>query len=177
MPGQVPSGLPEGTIAQVGELAKLYGKVDVRVMDYTLHGKRVIVPRDAKPFAISGDTYRTRRLGPTVKKPKSFRFTDLNSVWPSSTVVAMQGPQRQTIAIQSHSDSLPVREKTAAEELLHDPKNRGARTEREVAGRRVIMISSARAPQAWHSSKAATYLSWQPGGPVRPTFLCRSPRP
>ena len=53
----------EGTIAQVGELAKLYGNVDVQVLDYTIGGRKVIVSQDATPFAISGDTYRNPWLG------------------------------------------------------------------------------------------------------------------
>lgn len=36
-------------------------------------------------------------LGLTVVKPDSFRFTRLDAVWPDYTIVAMEGPQRQTV--------------------------------------------------------------------------------
>jgi len=55
--------LREGTIAQVGELAKLHRNVDVQVLDYTIGGRKVIVSQDATPFTISGDTYRNPWLG------------------------------------------------------------------------------------------------------------------
>ena len=76
----------EGTIAQVGELAKLYGNVDVQVLDYTIGGRKVIVPQDATPFTISGDTYRNPWFGLTVQKPQTFRFTQLDAVWPNTTM-------------------------------------------------------------------------------------------
>src|SRR5262249_6637301 len=71
------SSLQEGTISQVGELARLYGNVDLQVLDYTVHGKRVVVPQEARPFTITGDTYRNPWLGLTVEKPKGFGFTQL----------------------------------------------------------------------------------------------------
>ena len=131
----------EGTIAQVGELAKLYGNVDVQVLDYTIGGMKVI-SLDATPFTISGDTYRNPWLGLTVQKPQTFRFTRLDAVWPNTTVVAMEGPRQQVVEIQSHSASLPVDEHSGEEKLLRDAKISGMRTEREVAGHRWTVISS-----------------------------------
>ena len=137
------SSLQEGTIAQVGELAKLYGNVEIQVLDYTIDCRKVIVPQDARPFTISGDTYRNPWLGLTVRKPTTFRFTQLVAVWPNSTVVAMMGPRQQVVTIQSNSSTLPVDERSGTEELLRDADISGTRTEREVAGHRVIVISSA----------------------------------
>lgn len=137
------SSLQEGTIAQVGELAKLYGNVDVQVLDYTIHGKRVVVPQEAKPFTITGNTYRNPWLGLTVQKPQSFSFAQLDAVWPDSTVVAMQGPQRQLVEIESASASLPVDEKSSEGKLLRDAEIAGTQSQREIAGQRVTVISSA----------------------------------
>jgi hypothetical protein len=153
--------LREGTIAQVGELAKLHRNVDVQVLDYTIGGRNVIVPQHATPFTISGDTYRSPWLGLTVQKPQTFRFTQLDAVWPNTTVVAMEGPRQQVVEIQSHSASLPVDEHSAEEKLLRDAKISGMRTEREVAGHRLTVISSvntaglaARRTVAWHGESA-----------------------
>jgi hypothetical protein len=137
------SGLEEGTIAQVGELAKLFGNVDITILDYTIHGRRVVVPRDAKPFSISDDTYQNPWLGHTVQKPKGFRYTQLDSTWPESTIVAMEGPRNQTLQIRSHSESLPVDEKAAEQKLLNAADIVGRARETKLSGYRGTLMSSA----------------------------------
>ncbi len=137
------SGLQEGTVAKVGELAKLYGNVDIRVVNYTIHNKRVDVPADAKPFSISEDTYLNPWLGLSLRKPKSFRFMQLYSVWPVSTILAMEGPEKQLVEIQSFSQSLPLDEKTAEKEFLADDGITGTAIEKIVDGHRGTFIESA----------------------------------
>lgn len=136
------SGLQEGVIAQVGELAKLYGNVDIRILDYTIRGNRIVVPQDAERFSISGDIYQDPWLGLTVQKPKGFHFTQLTATWPESTVVGMQGPQQERVEIQSHSVSLPVQESTAEEELLRSAGITGTRSNKRVDGQQAVLISS-----------------------------------
>jgi hypothetical protein len=46
----------------------------------------------------------------------------------------MKGPQQQVVEIQSHSDSLPIREKPAEERLFRKVGITGTRGEKEVAG-------------------------------------------
>ena len=60
---------------------KAVRNVDVQVLDYTIGGRKVIVPQDATLFAISGDTYRNPWLGLTVQKPQTFRFTQLDAAF------------------------------------------------------------------------------------------------
>jgi hypothetical protein len=102
------SALEEGAIAGMGSLAQLYGNVDIEILEYTVGGKRVTVPRDAKPFLISGNTYRNPWLGLTVTKPDSFRFTTIDAVWPDTTVVAMSGPRGESVEIEGRSASLEL---------------------------------------------------------------------
>jgi transglutaminase-like putative cysteine protease len=137
------SSLQEGAIADVGSLARLYGNVEIQILEYTIHGKKVTVPEDARPFSISSDTYRNPWIGLTVTKPPSFTFTALHAVWPESTVVAMEGPGNRKVEIQSHSESLPVSGEGAEAELLRDAKIEGTRTEMEVNGHRAVAIFSA----------------------------------
>jgi Transglutaminase-like superfamily len=137
------SGLEEGTIAQVGELAKLFGNVDITILEYTVHGRRVVVPQNAKPFSISEDTYQNPWLGLTLQKPKGFRYTQLDSTWPESTIVAMEGPQNQTIQIRSLSQSLPVDEKEAEQKFLNAADIVGTSRETKLSGYRGTLISSA----------------------------------
>jgi hypothetical protein len=62
---------------------------------------------DAKPYVVNNDTYRNQWLGLTVVKPDSFQFTKLDAVWPDDTVVALEGPQRQTIEKRGHYNQVP----------------------------------------------------------------------
>ena len=54
----------------------------------------------------------------------------------------MKGPQRQLVTIESHSQSLPVDEKSAEEKLLSADEITGMPTEKIVAGRRGTFVSS-----------------------------------
>jgi hypothetical protein len=94
------SSLAEGLSTQMGALMQLYGSLDIQIIEYTLNGRRVAVPPDAKPYAVNGNTYRNPWLGLTVEKPDSLQFTKLDAVWPDYTIVAMEGLQHQTVEIQ-----------------------------------------------------------------------------
>jgi Transglutaminase-like superfamily len=94
------SSLEEGISTGIGALAQLYGNVDIQILEYTLKGRCVTVPVDAPPYVTTDNTYRNQWLGLTVVKPDSFRFTRLDAVWPDYTIVAMDGPQHQTVEIQ-----------------------------------------------------------------------------
>jgi hypothetical protein len=94
------SSLAEGLSTQMGALMQLYGNLDIQIIEYTLKGRRVAVPPDAKPYAVNGNTYRNPWLGLTVEKPDSLQFTKLDAVWPDYTIVAMEGLQHQTVEIQ-----------------------------------------------------------------------------
>ena len=92
--------MEEGISTGIGALARLYGNVDIQILEYTLKGRGATVPVDAPPYVTTDNTYRNQWLGLTVVKPDSFRFTRLDAVWPDCTVVAMEGPQHQTVEIQ-----------------------------------------------------------------------------
>ncbi len=82
--------LEDNMSAAVSGGARLYGNVDVAVLEYTLNGRTYKVPEDAKPYAIAGDEYRNPWLGITVRKPEGARFTKLDAVYPDSTIVAIE---------------------------------------------------------------------------------------
>jgi hypothetical protein len=94
------SSLEEGISTQIGALMQLYGNLDIQILEYTLKGRRTTVPVDAKPYVANNNTYRNSWLGLTVAKPDSFHFTKLDAFWPDDTIVAMEGPQHQTVEIQ-----------------------------------------------------------------------------
>ncbi len=135
------SSFEEGTVAQVGALASLFGNVDIQILQYTVAGKTVDVPADAKPYVIDGDTYRNSWLGLSVTKPPSFQFVKLDSVWPDSSVVTMQGPGHETVEVENHSASLPTRPDDL-KRFLDEIDFSGTTTDTEIQGRRATMISS-----------------------------------
>jgi hypothetical protein len=94
------SSLENGISTQIGALMQLYGSLDIRVLEYTLKGKRVVVPANAKSYEINGNTYQNPWLGLTVTKPDSFRFSKLDAVWPDNTVVEMEGTENQIVGMQ-----------------------------------------------------------------------------
>jgi hypothetical protein len=103
------SALEEGTLAQMGSLAQLFGNVDVAIVEYTVDGRLVAVPGNAVPYSIEGNTYRDPWLGFSIEKPGDFRFTGAGAVWPNKAVVAMEGPGGRRVEVENLSASLPVK--------------------------------------------------------------------
>jgi hypothetical protein len=136
------SALEEGAITGVGALAMLYGHVGIEILGYTIHGRHVTVAAGAKPFVIDADTYRNQWLGLTFRKPAAFRFTELESVWPKSTVLAIEGPGGESLEIQSHSESLPASRTEDDDELLRAAAVQGTRREVEIGGRMTMVMAS-----------------------------------
>ena len=103
------SALEEGTLAQMGSLAQLFGNVDVAIVGYTLNGRSVSVPANATPYSIEGNTYRDPWLGFSIEKPGDFKFTGAGATWPNKAVVAMEGPGGRRFELENLSASLPVK--------------------------------------------------------------------
>jgi transglutaminase-like putative cysteine protease len=129
------SALEDGTLAGIASLGQLFGNVDISILEYTVAGRTVHVPPDAKPYTIEGNTYRNRWIGITVKKPDSYSFSGADLKWPQTILIAMDGPQKQRIEIHNLSVSLPTSSSDAAkifgeEEIAGDiPKVRIGRYE------------------------------------------------
>jgi len=82
--------LEDNMSAAVSGGARLYGNLDVAVLEYTANGRKHKVPEDAKPYTIAGDEYRNPWLGIAMRKPEGGRFTTLDAVYPDSTIVAIE---------------------------------------------------------------------------------------
>jgi transglutaminase-like putative cysteine protease len=93
------SSLEEGTIAGVGSLARMYGNVDIEILAYTVNGKTVEVPEDARPFSVEEGVYENPWLGVKVRKPANYRYTRLDAVWPEPGIVVLVGPQGEIVTI------------------------------------------------------------------------------
>jgi transglutaminase-like putative cysteine protease len=133
--------LQEGVMASDG-LAQLAGNIDIQTLEYTVGGERFVVPEKAQAFTVEGDTYRNTWLGLTVVKPGAFRFTRLDAVWPENTVLAMEGPNHQSIEIESASGALPASDHADYWKYLAEDGISGDRSKIPIAGHRALVISS-----------------------------------
>jgi hypothetical protein len=87
-----------GTVEKVGELAKLYSKVDIRILSYRLAGRTVTVSPTAADHSVQGNTFDDPWLGLRVTKPAQASFDDLDSHWPDPFVVSVvEGDSRARI--------------------------------------------------------------------------------
>ena len=134
------SSLEEGISTQIGALMQLYGNLDVKVLEYTLKGRRVAVPADAKPHEVNKNIYRNSWLGLTVVKPDRFQFTKLDAAWPDDTIVEIQGPKHQIIEI--HKSLYSPQFETEPAEYLRRVGISGIQKNLKVSGFSGLEISS-----------------------------------
>ena len=80
-----------GALSGAGELARLYGKVDVRTLAFRRGPASTEVSRNDVDHQVQGSTYRNAWLGLTVTRPDGMAFDDLDAHWPSNVVLAMKG--------------------------------------------------------------------------------------
>ncbi|HEY6249296.1 MAG TPA: transglutaminase-like domain-containing protein [Candidatus Angelobacter sp.] len=137
------SNFEDGGSAQMGSFAQLVGNMDIKILEYTVNGRHFVVPEDAPAFMVDGDTYRNPWLGLSVTKPRAFHFSKLNAMWPDNTIVAMEGPQRRVVEIESYSGSLPTSESPDYEKYLHDEGIVGEQKKVQINDRRAVLVSSA----------------------------------
>jgi hypothetical protein len=133
--------LGEGTLAQVRSLGQLFGNVDITILEYTAGGHSIVVPEDAKPFTITNDTCHNPWLGSSIVKPSSFKFSGFDLAWPQTTVVAMDGPEKQRVEVENLSASLPAA-KFDGEKYLRDAGIAGTQSTGVLAGHRATIVSS-----------------------------------
>lgn len=88
----IASALSDGL--PMGPLSQMFGNVDIRTLGYTYHGHRVAIPKDAKPYKVSGSTYENPWLGVTVQGIPGFRFDRLDQGWPDNTLLNMRNGNR-----------------------------------------------------------------------------------
>jgi hypothetical protein len=102
------SSLEDGTVGTLGGLGQVLGNVDIKILEYTVGGRRTVVDEHARPYSIEGNIYRNPWIGLSVAKPTGFRFTGFDLAWPQTTVIAMEGPGGQRAEIHNESESLPT---------------------------------------------------------------------
>ncbi len=91
------SGIGSGAV----ELARLLGRISVRIEGYSLDGRRTRVPADAPPYRIDGRRYRNPWLGLSLEAPAGYRYAALDAVYPDPTVLRLDGPGEARITLRS----------------------------------------------------------------------------
>lgn len=69
---------------------KMFGNVDIRVLEFEVRGRAVQVPEKAAPQVVGGASYTNRWLGFRLTAPDGYRIGGLDSVFPDPTVVAVE---------------------------------------------------------------------------------------
>jgi hypothetical protein len=83
-----------------GPANRLFGQIDLRVLEFALAGEPVVaVPEGAPPYRVSDDLYENPGLGLSLRKPAGFTFSELDAVWPDSTLLSIEGPAGTTAVL------------------------------------------------------------------------------
>jgi hypothetical protein len=136
------SSLADGIGASMqGPGLQLFGRIDVRVLGYSLDGQRVRVAPDAVPFVVDGDTYRDTGLGFALARPQDFAFASLGETWPSNVLVAIAGGGARLTVHAAHCK--PWEEPEArARALVVGRVPGGACSELTIAGRSAPLVET-----------------------------------
>lgn len=135
----VRTSLAEGPGPLLSALTRVFGIVQVTVVEYDAGGVCTKVPEGAAAFTIEGDTYRNPWLGLEVQKPADFRFARTNAVYPDTTVVAIDGPAGQRICVRQE-DAQAARNGQAEAGVFRGLGFSGKPRRDQVAGRAVLIV-------------------------------------
>jgi len=80
---------------------RMYGHVDIDVIEYAVAGRAPVAVADgAAPYAVEGDRWSSPGLGLSLEKPAGFAFEKLDAIWPDDTLVAMRGGEGETLRLR-----------------------------------------------------------------------------
>jgi hypothetical protein len=132
------SSFAEGEGPLESALSRVFGNVQVIVVEFEAGGKLVKVPQGAEAFTIEGNTYRNPWLGLEVQKPAGFRFTKTDAVYPDSTVVAIEDPAGRPVCVRQLA--LPDATNTESmTQVFHRLEIGGKAEGEEIAGRQAFV--------------------------------------
>jgi hypothetical protein len=136
----VRTSLAEGPGPLLGALARVFGNVQIAVVEYEIGGVCTKVPEGARAFMVEEDTYRNPWLGLEVRKPAGFRFAKTDAVYPDSTVVAIEGPEGQRVRVRQEDAVSGSDGEGAGARVLRRLRFSGKPAPEEVAGRTVLVV-------------------------------------
>jgi len=97
------SSMANGSSALSANGLAMFGKLKVTVLSYRTGDRLVKVGPTAKPYVVTGATYRNPWLGLRVNCPDAFRFTGLGGVYPDSSIVSLTDREGDEVSVGTHS--------------------------------------------------------------------------
>ena len=119
-------------------LSRIFGNVQVTIVEFEAGGALVKVPAGAEAFTIEGNTYRNPWLGLEVQKPAGFRFTKTDAIYPDSTVVAIEDSAGQPVCVRQLALPDPTNTESMTE-VFHRLEIGGKAEGEEIAGRQAFV--------------------------------------
>jgi hypothetical protein len=120
----VSSSLSSGPAECVLGGQRLFGNIEVEILDYTLDGRKTKAADSL--YRIEGDEYYNLGLNLRVRKPAGFAFEDADKTWPHDVLVSMsKGPVELVI---SQHPVYPSRPLSAQLEQILKPGGRSGKT-------------------------------------------------
>jgi hypothetical protein len=158
------SSLNEGLGELLAGGQSLLGNIAVTVLGYSLRGKKVEVDPRAPLSIVLGDQYLNTGLGMRIRKPAGFVFTDLDKTWPDRTLLAMKGPEGETLRIYQDQWRPGKNSEEQAFGLLESLLQGGDRSYLEYRGRLCPLVKASGKAAAAIPSGVDVWLIQAEGG-------------
>jgi hypothetical protein len=136
------SSLNEGLGELLAGGQSLFGNIGVTVLGYGLEGKKIEVDPRAPVSIVRGDRYFNAGLMMRIRKPAGFIFTDLDKTWPDRTLLAMKGPEGETLRIDQDQWRPGKNSEEQAFGLLESLLPGGVRSRLEYRGRLCPLVKA-----------------------------------
>ncbi len=136
------SSLAEGVGALTAAGGKLYGNVELEVVEYSLRGRTTHVAHGAPRYRIDGDRYVNDGLGLELRKPAEFAFEALDAAWPERSLVRIAAKDGRALEVEERTSKGSESIERAEDRALAELADGGARSTVEIAGRKALRVES-----------------------------------
>jgi len=91
------SSLDEGFSESLSAAQKIFGNVEIEILEYSLRGKTFKVEAGKPAYEVKDRTYQNFGLQISLVAPVGFTFEDLDKVWPDKTLLTLKGPEGELV--------------------------------------------------------------------------------
>lgn len=93
------SSLDDGPGESLMAVQKIFGQVTIEVLEFSLRGQSFRVPENQPLYEVRDNRYWNPGLMVGLRVPDGFTLAELDRVWPDRTLMALLGPDEQTVRI------------------------------------------------------------------------------
>ncbi|MGB9764071.1 MAG: transglutaminase-like domain-containing protein [Candidatus Saccharicenans sp.] len=97
------SSLNDGLGELLTAAQKIFGQVEIKILEYSFKGKNFKVEAGCPIYQIANQVYHNLGLQLSLKALPDFTFADLDRVWPDKTLLSLKGPAGETITLTQQS--------------------------------------------------------------------------